>query len=53
MENQKRKERALTQENCPVELSIKLDKGRGVWFVDNFVDEHNHRLASPDKIAYL
>uniref|UniRef100_J3N1I1 Uncharacterized protein n=1 Tax=Oryza brachyantha TaxID=4533 RepID=J3N1I1_ORYBR len=29
------------------------DRQRGVWFVDNFVDEHNHSLTSHDKTPFL
>ena len=28
-------------------------KSHGVWYVNNFVDEHNHRLAMPDEVPMV
>jgi zinc finger SWIM domain-containing protein 3 len=53
IKDRKRRERAETREHCTAELSIRLDKDRGVWFVDNFLDDHNHTLTSPDGTQYL
>lgn len=52
-EDRVRRERALTRMECPASLSIKLDKKRGIWFVDNFIDEHNHPLTSHDETPFL
>ncbi|WVZ83256.1 hypothetical protein U9M48_030422 [Paspalum notatum var. saurae] len=34
-------------------LEVKLDKKRGLWYVHNFVDEHNHCLATQDEVPFL
>lgn len=52
-EDRVRRERALTRMECPASLSIKLDKKRGIWFVDNFIDDHNHPLTSHDETPFL
>ena len=38
-----RRPRALTRCECQAKLEIKLDRSQGVWYVQNLVDEHNHR----------
>ncbi|KAL6863757.1 hypothetical protein ACP4OV_016660 [Aristida adscensionis] len=48
-----RRPRALTRCNCPVRLDVKLDRSRGRWYIDNFIDEHNHCLAAPDETPFL
>ena len=48
-----RRPRALTRCDCQAKLEIKLDRSRGVWYVQNFVDEHNHRLATQDEVPFL
>ncbi|XP_062203811.1 protein FAR1-RELATED SEQUENCE 5-like [Phragmites australis] len=53
IKNRKRRERAKIRCDCPAQLCIRLDKARGIWFVDNFVDDHNHRLTSPDETPFL
>ncbi|XP_015619261.2 protein FAR1-RELATED SEQUENCE 5-like [Oryza sativa Japonica Group] len=52
-EDRARRERALTRMECAASLSIKLDKKRGIWFVDNFIDDHNHPLTSHDETPFL
>ncbi|TVU18717.1 hypothetical protein EJB05_34829, partial [Eragrostis curvula] len=48
-----RRPRAQTRCHCPAELAIRLDRSRGVWFVSNFVDEHNHCPAGPGEVPFL
>ncbi|TVU26328.1 hypothetical protein EJB05_28867, partial [Eragrostis curvula] len=48
-----RRPRAQTRCHCPAELAIRLDRSRGVWFVSNFVDEHNHCPAGPGEAPFL
>uniref|UniRef100_A0A0A8YY89 Uncharacterized protein n=1 Tax=Arundo donax TaxID=35708 RepID=A0A0A8YY89_ARUDO len=48
-----RRSRALTRCDCPAQLVVRLDRSCGIWYVHNFVDEHNHRLATPDEAPFL
>jgi len=48
-----RRPRPLTQCVCQAKLDIRLDQTHGVWYVSNFVDEHNHRLATKDEVPFL
>ena len=52
-EDYSRRPRALTRCDCSALLDIRLHRSRGVWYVNNFVDEHNHRLAMPDEVPFL
>lgn len=52
-QNCSRRPRALTRCDCNAKLDIRLDRSWGVWYVQNFVDEHNHRLASQDEVPFL
>jgi len=52
-EDLSRRPRALTRCVCQAKLDIRLDQTRGVWYVSNFVDEHNHRLATKDVVPFL
>ena len=44
----KRKARNITRCGCLAKLVIALDKETRLWFVKDFIDEHNHPLAPPD-----
>ncbi|XP_044974252.1 uncharacterized protein LOC123442296 [Hordeum vulgare subsp. vulgare] len=35
--------------NCEAQLTVKLDKKRGVWCVGSFEDKHSHMLGRPDE----
>ncbi|CAO2196946.1 unnamed protein product [Urochloa humidicola] len=48
-----RRPRALTRCDCRAKLEVRLDRSWGAWYVANFVDEHNHRLATPDEVPFL
>ncbi|XP_066325347.1 protein FAR1-RELATED SEQUENCE 5-like [Miscanthus floridulus] len=52
-EDLSRRPRPLTRCVCQAKLDIKLDRTRGVWYVSNFVDEHNHGLATKDEVPFL
>jgi zinc finger SWIM domain-containing protein 3 len=34
-------------------MTVKFDRTRGVWFVAEFDDEHNHVLATLDEVPFL
>lgn len=51
--NKKRKLRPLTFCGCQAMIEIKRNAHTGVWFVNKFVDEHAHPLASPDDVCFL
>ncbi|KAL6885488.1 hypothetical protein ACP4OV_010267 [Aristida adscensionis] len=53
IKNRKYRERAKTRCDCPAELSVRFDKARELWFVDNFVDDHNHQLTSSGETPFL
>jgi hypothetical protein len=47
--NQTQRElRALTRCGCAAKLEVQCCEKTGIWFVYNFVDEHNHELAKPE-----
>ncbi|WVZ97064.1 hypothetical protein U9M48_042627, partial [Paspalum notatum var. saurae] len=48
-----RRPRGVTRCGCSAKLEVKLDKKRGLWYVHNFVDEHNHCLATQDEVPFL
>ncbi|KAL6858786.1 hypothetical protein ACP4OV_017788 [Aristida adscensionis] len=48
-----RRPRALTRCHCPTLLDIRLDRSSGLWYVGNFIDDHNHCLAMPDEAPFL
>ena len=52
-EGRTRRLRPETRCECGAHLVVKLDKGRGVWFVAAFMDDHNHLLARPDEVVFL
>ena len=39
--------------NCKAELTVKFDKTQGKWYVDKFMDDHNHVLARFDEVPFL
>ncbi|WVZ82212.1 hypothetical protein U9M48_029499 [Paspalum notatum var. saurae] len=49
----KRKARNITRCGCLAKLVIALDKETRLWFVKDFIDEHNHPLAPPDLSCLL
>jgi len=49
----KRKPRNLSRCGCLAKMVIKLNKDTGQWYVKDFIDEHNHPLASPDLACLL
>jgi zinc finger SWIM domain-containing protein 3 len=49
----KRKPRNLSRCGCLAKIVIKLNKDTGQWYVKDFIDEHNHPLASPDLACLL
>ncbi|CAN6275242.1 unnamed protein product [Urochloa humidicola] len=52
-EDYSRRPRALTRCGCRALIEIRFDRSRRVWYVHNFVDEHNHRMATPDEVPFL
>ncbi|XP_073005910.1 protein FAR1-RELATED SEQUENCE 5-like [Typha latifolia] len=52
MIDRKRKERALSRCECPVQFAIQLNFDTGKWFVKIFI-EHNHDLARLDEVPFL
>lgn len=47
-----KKPRALERTNCLARIEFKVNRD-GMWVVNKFLDEHNHPLASPNKIHML
>jgi len=47
-----KKPRALERTNCLARIEFKVNRDN-VWVINKFVDEHNHPLASPNKIHML
>lgn len=52
-ENMKRRPRALTRFHCPFEVVIKHSPEMNKWYVHNYIDTHNHRMARPNEVAFL
>jgi hypothetical protein len=40
-----REPRALTRSRCTTKLKVQCCKKTGIWFVKNYVDEHNHEFV--------
>ena len=51
--NRKRKHRPLTRFECPVKLVIKFSWEMDLWYVDKYIDSHNHELARPNETTFL
>ena len=52
-EGRTRRLRPETRCECGAHLVVKLDKGRGVWFVAAFMDDRNHLLARANEVVFL
>ena len=52
-EGRTRRLRPKTHCECGTHLVVTLDKGRGVWFVAAFMDDHNHLLSRADEVLFL
>ncbi|QHN85796.1 Protein FAR1-RELATED SEQUENCE [Arachis hypogaea] len=50
---QGRKHKTVTRCGCLAEMRIKRKDGSGKWYVSQFVDDHNHELASGKFVDYL
>ena len=44
--------RRCTREGCPTRLYI-VQRDKGLWIVDKFIEEHNHIVTTPSKISKL
>lgn len=53
LEGRKYRPRAESRCGCKAELTVKLNKSRGVWIVQKFDDNHNHLLARADEVPFL
>ncbi|KAJ3708459.1 hypothetical protein LUZ61_012164 [Rhynchospora tenuis] len=53
MPDRKRPATPISRCDCPVKLCIKLDTKTSRWWVQNFIDDHNHDLAAPDCTPFL
>ncbi|KAJ3699260.1 hypothetical protein LUZ61_002965 [Rhynchospora tenuis] len=51
--NRKRQHKLLTRCGCPVKFCVRLDKRTGMWWVQDFIDCHNHDLAAVDAAPFL
>ncbi|KAJ3700703.1 hypothetical protein LUZ61_004408 [Rhynchospora tenuis] len=51
--NRKRQHKLLTRCGCPVKFCVRLDKRIGMWWVQDFIDCHNHDLAAIDAAPFL
>lgn len=47
-----KKPRALERTNCLARIEFKVNRD-SVWVINKFLDDHNHPLASPNKIHML
>lgn len=47
-----KKPRALERTNCLARIEFKVSRDN-VWVINKFLDDHNHSLASPNKIHML
>lgn len=47
-----KKPRALERTNCLARIEFKVSRDN-VWLINKFLDDHNHPLASPNKIHML
>jgi hypothetical protein len=45
MDKIQREPRALTRCECAAKLEVQCCEKTGIWFVNNFIDEHNHDLT--------
>jgi zinc finger SWIM domain-containing protein 3 len=52
-ENRKRKAWNITRVGCRAKLVIARDQNTGQWYVKEFIEGHNHRLAEPDIACLL
>ncbi|XP_062180823.1 protein FAR1-RELATED SEQUENCE 5-like [Phragmites australis] len=52
-ESKKRKPRNISRCGCRAKMVIRLSKGTWQWYVKDFIDEHNHPLATPDVSCLL
>ncbi|CAN6167958.1 unnamed protein product [Urochloa humidicola] len=52
-ENRKRKARNITRVGCPAKIVIAQNQETRQWYVKDFIDEHNHDLATPDLACML
>lgn len=51
--NMKRRPRPLTRFYCPFEVVIKHNPAMKIWYVDKYIDTHNHVMARPNEVAFL
>ncbi|KAJ3678921.1 hypothetical protein LUZ61_020876 [Rhynchospora tenuis] len=51
--NRRRRHKMLTRCGCPVKFCVKLDTKTGMWWVQDFIDRHNHDLAASDATPFL
>ncbi|CAN6181023.1 unnamed protein product [Urochloa humidicola] len=51
--NMKRRPRALTRFNCPFEVVIKHNPEMNIWYVDKYIDTHNHVMAKLNEVGFL
>ncbi|KAL6905922.1 hypothetical protein ACP4OV_003523 [Aristida adscensionis] len=51
--DKKREPRALTRCGCEAKLDVQVNQESGLWFVADFKDVHNHRLAKPQHTFVL
>jgi zinc finger SWIM domain-containing protein 3 len=52
-ETKKRRPRDISRVGCEAKLVIARDQETGWWFVNDFIDGHNHALASRDLVCFL
>ncbi|KAJ4768509.1 FAR1-related sequence 3 [Rhynchospora pubera] len=53
MPDRKRPATPISRCDCPVKLCIKLDPKTNRWWVQNFINDHNHDLTAPDCTPFL
>ena len=52
MEGRTRRLRPESRCDCKAQLTVKYDISRKVWYVEKFLDDHNHILARFDEVHY-
>ena len=53
MEDRQRRPRSITHVGCKAKIIIARHEVTGLWFLKDFIDEHNHPLAPPDLACLL